>query len=240
MGNLSANKLVGLSLISGMIALTVSYALFPGGVFIETVDSLDIAGRVEAMTSAPTLAHVATLLNTLGMLLLLHGLWTILRAREDHSAGESLSRLGFLAIALFVICSVSSNGLVHIAVHLVDHGQVTGIPTQDLVPAAMTLMSAQSGLYVIAGQVGSLGFLALSLGIYRRFSGGFYKGSSLAMVVLSAIALIFLVIVAHNHGLVQLYKIANLYGIPMLIWVVMLGVGVLNGRSELTPVASGE
>ncbi len=169
---------------------------------------------------------------------MLYGLWAILRAREDESVGETLFRFGLLAIALFVICSVSSNGLIHIAVNLVDHGQVTGIPSQQLVLAAITLMSAQSGLYVISGQVGALGFLALSLGIHRRFSGGFYKRSALAMIVLSAIALIFLIIVGHNHGLVRLYKIADLYGIPMLVWVVILAVGVLNGRRELTPAPS--
>ena len=139
-----------------------------------------------------------------------------------------------MAIPLFVICSVSSNGLVHIAVHLVDHGQVTGIPSERLTPAAMTLMSAQGGLYVVSGQVGSLGFLALSLGVHSRFSGGgVYKASALAMVVLSAIALIFLIIAAHNHNLVKLYKIANLYGIPMLVWVVVLAVGGFKGSREL-------
>ena len=138
-----------------------------------------------------------------------------------------------MAIALFVICSVSSNGLVHIAVHLVNHGQVNRIPTQRLTPAAMTLMSAQGDLYVISGQVGALGFLALSLGVHGWFSGGYYEGSALAMVVLSAIALIFLIIAAHNHNLVKLYKIANLYGVPMLVWVVVLAVGVFKGSREL-------
>ena len=148
-----------------------------------------------------------------------------IRLRSDH--------INQMAIPLFVICSVSSNGLVHIAVHLVDHGQVTGIPSERLTPAAMTLMSAQGGLYVVSGQVGSLGFLALSLGVHSRFSGGFYKASALAMVVLSAIALIFLIIAAHNHNLVKLYKIANLYGIPMLVWVVVLAVGGFKGSREL-------
>ena len=78
-----------------------------------------------------------------------------------------------------------------------------------------------------------MGFLALSLGVHSRFSGGFYKASALAMVVLSAIALIFLIIAAHNHNLVKLYKIANLYGIPMLVWVVVLAVGGFKGSREL-------
>ena len=74
------------------------------------------SGNRTSAINGTFLAHFATLLNTLGMLLLLYGLLAILRARKDESVGESLSLFGLMAIAIFGICSVSSNGLIPIAV----------------------------------------------------------------------------------------------------------------------------
>ena len=69
---LRKTRVAGVSLILGVIALLVSAAISPGGMFVDSVARTELPEYIDALVDNPTLAHVASLLAILGVLLLIN------------------------------------------------------------------------------------------------------------------------------------------------------------------------
>ena len=69
---LRKTRVAGVSLILGVIALLVSAAISPGCMFVDSVARTELPEYIDALVDNATLAHVASLLAILGVLLLIN------------------------------------------------------------------------------------------------------------------------------------------------------------------------
>ena len=83
MGNLSLNKLGGLSIIVGPVLALVFYLLQPGGLLIDSADPSDAQATIAALVSNSAMSHLSAFLIPLGLLLFLHGFLTVQNKKQN-------------------------------------------------------------------------------------------------------------------------------------------------------------
>ena len=70
----SVNRFEAWALIVGPVLALLFFLLQPGGMLIDSVESTDSIGRVQALASNATMAHVAALMVPLGLIVMIYGL----------------------------------------------------------------------------------------------------------------------------------------------------------------------
>ena len=183
-----------------------------------------------------------SLLFAIAMLLFLYGLVAIWKTVPAEGAMDSVSRIGVLMLAFAISCLIVTTGLNHAIVHITQHGIGSEQTEGRLQDISLTLQATKFGLRYIAGSVGVLGFVLLSLGLSTRLPAGFKKVTARVTFVCSALALILLLITEHYHG-IDIGTAAQISILPVaviIIWVVILGVGLYKGDSRLSPDTARE
>ena len=110
----SVNKLEALALIVGPVLALLFFVLEPGGMLIDTAASSDAAGKVTALASNASMAHVVALMVPFGLLLMLYGLAGINRAIVEDDNAAAVSRFGILSMTVGGFGWIISEGTTHI------------------------------------------------------------------------------------------------------------------------------
>ena len=84
--------------------------------------------------------------------------------------------------------------------------------------------------------------MAFGLGMSTRFSVNFHKVAALIAAAFSTVGLVGLLIVEHVHDVdPQLLLESSRYlTVAIIVWLIILGVGMYKGMSELTPSSSDD
>ena len=159
MGDISVNKLGGLSLIVGPVVALVFYFIQQFGVIGSDVDPADGNAVVMALTGNSSLATITAIGISGGLIILLHGI-----VRLAMESSDALSSLGMKFVIVGTVGWVVASALTAAIAGDINNGGLYG---------------GSLGINQFSSIVWSLGFLLVVLGI----SGRDYINKNLAYVV---------------------------------------------------------
>ena len=159
MGDISVNKLGGLSLIVGPVVCLVFYFIQQLGVIGSDVDPADGNAVVMALTSNSSLATLTSIGISIALIIMLHGI-----VRLAFESSDALSSLGMKFVIVGTVGWVIASGLTAAIAGDINNGGLYG---------------GALGINQFSGIVWSLGFLLVVLGV----SGRDYINKNVAYVV---------------------------------------------------------
>ena len=202
MGDISVNKLGGLSLIVGPVVALVFYFIQQLGVIGSDVDPADGTAVVMALTGNSSLATITAIGISIGLIILLHGI-----VRLAMESSDALSSLGMKFVIVGTVGWVIASGLTAAIAGDINNGGLYG---------------GALGINQFSGIVWSLGFLLVVLGV----SGRDYINKNVAYVV-ALVALVGLVTGIIGGFDTSTLQTMNLIGgicyIIFTLWSIWLG-----------------
>ena len=207
MGDISVNKLGGLSLIVGPVVALVFYFIQQFGVIGSNADPAIGSEVVPKLMANATLATITAIGITVGLIILLHGIVNLVR-----ESGDGLSSLGVKFVIVGTVGWVVSSA---ITAAIAGGDQSTGV-----------LYGASLGINQFSAIVWSLGFLLAVLGI----SGRDYINTNVAYVValVALVSLVTAVIGGIDSGTLQtMTLIGGICYIVFTLWSIWLGKDML-------------
>jgi len=206
MGDISVNKLGGLSLIVGPVVALVFYFIQQFGVIGSDVDPADGNAVVMALTGNSSLATITAIGITVGLIILLHGI-----VRLSMESSDALSSLGMKFVIVGTVGWVVASALTAAIAGDINNGGLYG---------------GSLGINQFSSIVWSLGFLLVVLGI----SGRDYINTNVAYVV-GLVALVSLVVSVIGGFDSSTLQTMNLIGgicyIVFTLWSIWLGKDML-------------
>lgn len=206
MGDISVNKLGGLSLIVGPVVALVFYFIQQFGVIGSDVDPADGNAVVMALTGNSSLATITAIGITVGLIILLHGI-----VRLSMESSDGLSSLGMKFVIVGTVGWVVASALTAAIAGDINNGGLYG---------------GSLGINQFSSIVWSLGFLLVVLGI----SGRDYINTNVAYVV-GLVALVSLVVSVIGGFDSSTLQTMNLIGgicyIVFTLWSIWLGKDML-------------
>ena len=148
MGDISVNKLGGLSLIVGPVVCLVFYFIQQLGVIGSDVDPADGNAVVMALTSNSSLATLTSIGISIALIIMLHGI-----VRLAFESSDALSSLGIKFVIVGTVGWVIASGLTAAIAGDINNGGLYG---------------GALGINQFSGIVWSLGFLLVVLGVSGR------------------------------------------------------------------------
>ena len=234
MNGISANKLVGLSLILAPCLMIAAIILTPGGMVVAAARAGQIVAIVRAMEQYPTLGHLSANLGMVGVILAICGFWYILRCHNIRTSPGVLIQVGALLIILALAGLAVGRGMTNLVVHVLTAPAVTEIPQQQLYTAVGTIEAVRGGFRVTAAVVLFAGSLALAVGLVPRFAGGIQKVLAISAIVISVIAIFCFFAAQHGGSPAVFYRIVGVAGIPIMLWYLTLGIAIYRDCSAVT------
>ena len=202
MGDISVNKLGGLSLIVGPVVALVFYFIQQLGVIGSDVDPADGNAVVMALTGNSSLATITAIGITVGLIILLHGI-----VRLAMESSDALSSLGMKFVIVGTVGWVVASALTAAIAGDINNGGLYG---------------GSLGINQFSSIVWSLGFLLVVLGI----SGRDYINTNVAYVV-GLVALVSLVVSVIGGFDSSTLQTMNLIGgicyIIFTLWSIWIG-----------------
>ena len=206
MGDISVNKLGGLSLIVGPVVALVFYFIQQLGVIGSDVDPADGNAVVMALTGNSSLATITAIGISVGLIILLHGI-----VRLAMESSDALSSLGMKFVIVGTVGWVVASALTAAIAGDINNGGLYG---------------GSLGINQFSSIVWSLGFLLVVLGI----SGRDYINKNVAYVV-GLVALVSLVVSVIGGFESSTLQTMNLIGgicyIIFTLWNIWLGKDML-------------
>ena len=207
MGDISVNKLGGLSLIVGPVVALVFYFIQQLGVIGSDVDPADGTAVVMALTGNSSLATITAIGISIGLIILLHGI-----VRLTMESSDALSSLGMKFVIVGTVGWVVASALTAAIAGDITNGGLYG---------------GSSAINQFSAIVWSLGFLLVVLGI----SGRDYINKNVAYVV-GLVALVSLVVSVIGGFDSSTLQTMNLIGgicyIIFTLWSIWLGKDMLS------------
>ena len=202
MGDISVNKLGGLSLIVGPVVCLVFYFIQQLGVIGSDVDPADGNAVVMALTSNSSLDTLTSIGISIALIIMLHGI-----VRLAFESSDALSSLGIKFVIVGTVGWVIASGLTAAIAGDINNGGLYG---------------GALGINQFSGIVWSLGFLLVVLGV----SGRDYINKNVAYVV-ALVALVGLVTGIIGGFDTSTLQTMNLIGgicyIIFTLWSIWLG-----------------
>ena len=206
MGDISVNKLGGLSLIVGPVVALVFYFIQQLGVIGSDVDPADGNAVVMALTGNSSLATITAIGISVGLIILLHGI-----VRLAMESSDALSSLGMKFVIVGTVGWVVASALTAAIAGDINNGGLYG---------------GSLGINQFSSIVWSLGFLLVVLGT----SGRDYINKNVAYVV-GLVALVSLVVSVIGGFDSSTLQTMNLIGgicyIIFTLWSIWLGKDML-------------
>ena len=202
MGDISVNKLGGLSLIVGPVVCLVFYFIQQLGVIGSDVDPADGNAVVAALAGNSSLATLTSIGISIALIIMLHGI-----VRLAFKSSDALSSLGMKFVIVGTVGWVIASGLTAAIAGDINNGGLYG---------------GALGINQFSGIVWSLGFLLVVLGV----SGRDYINKNVAYVV-ALVALVGLVTGIIGGFDTSTLQTMNLIGgicyIIFTLWSIWLG-----------------
>ena len=232
--NLSENRFTGIVLMAGTVLGLFVFLFRPGGLLNSpATSSTPLVEKVQILADGGLWTHGSTLLAILSLLMMLFGIWSLRRPEGSGRVSDAVVRFGILAITFAFIAGIVGRAMNHVIVHVLLHLQDPMLQ-QNATLMAVNLEIVKSGIRIVTSFTGVIGVTLLAFGLYPRMAGA-YRVIALVVGVLGVAALVALVIADHIHELGELYRIANIFSIVLLVWYFILGLEIYRGHPAVTP-----
>ena len=219
MGNMSVNKLGGLSLILGPIVSVISFLVRPGGGIIGgSVDPADSAASIGVLLQNSGSAGISFLLLSIGLIVMLFGLSVLVNNLKDGE-GLAVGRIGLLFVLLATAGWVAALALTL----TIAGGSVPAVATQSV----GAIYAAGLGINVLSSILAAIGFTFVILGLLA--SAKYNKNVTLLVLVLQLVTLVTSVMAGNDLSFLQTASmIAGGVYVVTVIYVANIGRSMLN------------
>lgn len=238
---IASTRTGGLALALGVVLALVGSALFPGGPLVDGVDQTDFEASVGALAANPDLAHATTLVVIVGMLLHAYGFLALFALGRGNQGfmGPGL-RFG-LILSLFAwgVFAVSQGKRIMV-IHLMQRADVAETDASRSVFEAAALNGHTEMIGLLIGFMIFFPFatMLVGLGLAPRFEGmDLLKAACYGFVVVGALAFVnFLWAMFIPDTNLEVHLVVhNLMSLVGSLCLLILGIGMYRGRSELQP-----
>lgn len=236
----ATTKLTAMALaLGGLLGLIIPF-IRPGGLVIEPLERASrMLDRVQVLADNAAFTHTSSLLGSLGLFLLIFGLFGLRRTLGSGTLKHMVVTLGVFLLAFGGIGLAFGYGLNHMIAHTVNHGGGATDP-RTLFTIAVTIQTVKAGIAIISGYGYLLGFACIAAGLSLHFRSGLHRWLAILLLVVSAAALISLLIGDHFHDVAgTFYMLADYASMPLSLWALILGVSMSREDAGLTPKEQG-
>ncbi len=232
-----ATRSGGLALIGGVILLVFASLVFPGGVLLDPVDQTDFPVALEAMAENASLAHLASMLSIIGMLLYAYAALTWLRLPQQPGLGGTLLRLGVFTSLFGWGLYVIAMGMRHFSIHLMQRSMQSGADTAMFESLALSVYAPMAGIIIALVTVYPVASILVGLGLGSRFGAmSIFKLASYGLALMGVLAGINFLVLQHAPGIdpVVILRIDNgMLSFGSLCFII-IGLGMYLGQGELS------
>lgn len=235
MGTKTVTRFTGMALVLGGLVGVALPFIRPGGLVVDPLERASpLLERVQVLADNATFTHTSSLLGSLGLFLLIFGLFGVRRALGEGTGKRVLVTLGVSLVAFACIGLAFGHGLNHMIAHTINHGGAADPRT--LFTVAVTIQAVKAGIVIISGYGYLLGFACIAAGLSLHFSSGLHRRLAVLVIVVSVAALVSLLIGDHFHDLAgTFYALAEHGTMPLNLWALILGVAMTREHTGLTP-----
>ncbi len=238
---IASTRTAGLSLALGVVLALVGSFLFPGGPLVDGVDQTDFEAAVGALAGNPELSHATTLIVIVAMLLHGYGFLALFALGRGRGGlmGPGLRFGLILSLFAWAVFAVSQGKRIMV-IHLMQRSDVAeSAATRDMFEtAALTGHTEMIGLLVGFMVFFPFATMLVGLGLVPRFERmDLLKAACYGFVVVGAAALVnFLyAMFIPDTDLEAHLVVHNLLSLVGSLCLLILGIGMYRGRSELVP-----
>ncbi len=218
MGAISVNRLAGLSLILGPIIAFVFFLIEPGGLLIDSADVSDAVGSITAKGANAALTNVTNIGIILGLVIILSGLYALMRNVTLQGNGKALVQMGFFMIFIGLTGWILAGGMDFI---------LADAQTSDQIMGSVPVYYIGSALLYAGGITLGFGGFIFALGLSTR--DDFNRIISLLAALVSlAVMVFFIIAVLSNDGLDTFITLARGFYVLLVIWYGYLGFVLMN------------
>ena len=218
MGTISVNRLAGLSLIFGPIIAFVFFLVEPGGLLIDSASVSDAVGSITAKSSNALLTNITNIAITLGLALILSGLYALMRNVTLQGNGKALVQMGYFMIFVGLTGWILLGGIDFI---------LADAQTNDEIMASVPVYYAGAALFYAGGITLGFGGAIFALGLSTRED--FNRIVSLLAALASlAVMVFFILAVLSNDGRDTFISVARACYVLLVIWYGYLGYRIMN------------
>ena len=218
MGTISVNRLAGLSLIFGPVIAFVFFLIEPGGLLIDSAEVSDAVGSITAKGSNAALTNVTNIGIILGLVVILSGLYALMRNVTLQGNGKAFAQMGFFMIFVGLAGWILAGGMDFI---------LADAQTSDEITGSVPVYYAGSALLYAGGITLGFGGFIFALGLSTR--DDFNRIISLLAALISlAVMVFFIVAILDNGGRDTFITLARGFYVLLVIWYGYLGFGLMN------------
>ncbi len=218
MGTISVNRLAGLSLIFGPVIAFVFFLMEPGGIFIDSADVSDAIGSITAKGANAVLTKVTNIGIILGLVIILSGLYALMRNVTLQGNGKALVQMGFFIIFVGLAGWILAGGMDFI---------LADAQTGDQIRGSVPVYHVGSAFLYAGGIAFGFGGFIFALGLSTREE--FNRVISLLAALVSLAVMVFFVIaVVNNDGRDTFTTLARGFYVLLVIWYGYLGFRLMN------------
>ena len=227
-------------LIVGVILTIVSSLLHPGIALINPVDQTDFQAAVGAMGDAPTLSHLMTILNILGMMLTSFGVLALfpLATNQGGLSGTFL-KFGILVSIVEWSSIVVGLGMRHYVVYLAQQAAAAPAGSElqaSLQQTALMVHTSMSAVLVVFLTLFPFASFFLGAGLISRFqdlNANKIASYGLALFGLGGLLIFIIIMFAGVEDPNGLLLVNNIFLFLGSICLLTLGIGMYKGQPGL-------
>jgi hypothetical protein len=217
-GTISVNRLAGLSLIFGPLIAFVFFLIEPGGLLIDNASVSDAVGTIAAKANNATLTNVTNIAITLGLALILSGLYALMRNVTLQGNGKALAQMGYFMILVALTGWILLGGIDFV---------LADAQTDDQIMASVPVYYTGVALFYAGGITLGFGGFIFALGLSTR--DDFNRIISLLAALASlAVMVFFMLAVLNNDGRDTFISLARGFYVLLVIWYGYLGFGLMK------------
>lgn len=238
---IGSTRTAGLALAIGVVLALGGSLLFPGGPVVDGVDQTDFDAAVGALAANPELGHATTLVVVLGMLLHAYGFLALFALGRGNEGMMGLGLRFGLILSIFAwgIFAISQGKRIMV-IHLMQRADASESASsrEFFEAAALTSHTEMIGLLIGFMVIFPFATMLVGLGLAPRFQGmDLLKVACYGFVVIGALALVnfawaMFIAQASPESHLVIHNLLSLIGSVCLL---IVGIGMYQGRSELTP-----
>ena len=223
MGTISVNRLAGLSLIFGPVVAFVFFLVEPGGMLIDSATVSDAVGSITAKSSNAALTNVTNIAITLGLTLILSGLYALMRNVTLQGNGKALVQMGYFMIFVGLTGWILLGGIDFI---------LADAQTNDEIMASIPIYNTGIAILYAGGIALGFGGCIFALGLSTRDDHNRIV-CLLAALASLAVMVFFMVAVLSNDNRDTFISLARACYVLLVIWYGYLGFGLMKRPDPL-------
>lgn len=224
--------IMGTALVFGTALLT------PGLALVDFVGADDFIGMSRVIQDNMALSFLTSTLGVLGYVLQLLGLVALRQVVKGESLHETIAGFGVVTLELGVFISIIDRAALYTATHSLAYGIGAGTgpdQSQLLEFISVLLLKVQAGLSLMGFYAFLLGIIGLGAGLLGRIRSTSFRVVAVLMMASSLVSLVFVAVISPLYGLAALFFLVFALSVNLgNVYLVMLGFGLLRGRTELS------